>query len=161
MKSFTTILALALLTAATGASADMPVPGAAPEQNRAVMFYFTKSFGSDQKQNRTPLAFGLRLQQSSPFDAAQTVALADARYSFGGRKTFALAGFPAFDSTQGSSDESSTSSTTSSADMSHKHPGWTVTMIVLAVAGAMCATENYICTHRNRSTSESPGLGRD
>jgi hypothetical protein len=153
-KAFICTLLCAFTTVTLAADPGQPV-----EREKAVMLYFTKSFGSDQKQNREPLAFGLRLQQSSPFNSTRTVALMDARYAFGGRKTFALAGFPAFDSTQGSSDESSTSSTVSSADMSHKHPGWTVAMIVLAVAGIMCATETGICEGGGESTGESPGLG--
>jgi hypothetical protein len=136
-------------------------PGQPIEREKAVMLYFTKSFGSDQRNNRAPLAFGLRLQQSSTSGAMRPIALMDARYSFGGRKTFALGGFPAFDSTNESSDGSSTSSTTSSADMSQKHPGWTTAMIVLAVFGGMCLTETWVCEGDGRRTPESPGLGND
>jgi hypothetical protein len=135
---------------------------ARPEaREKAVMLYFTKSFGSDQKRNRTPLAFGIKLQQSAPFGATRPIALLDARYSLSGRKTFALAGLN-LDSATGSSDESSTSSTTSSATLSHEHPGWTVAMIALAVLGTACATETLLCeSGGRRSTSESPGLGND
>jgi len=149
------LVLVALFAFATGvASADPPT---APTSEKAVMLYFAKSFGSTQRQNRTPLAFGLKFQAASPFTAARPVALLDARYALGGKKTFALAGLNAFDS--GSSDDSSKESTGSSAELWRQHPGWTAAMVALAVLGAMCATEELICKgggHGYRAPSETP-----
>ncbi len=120
-------------------------PQTAAPREKAVMLYFTKSFGSEQQQNRSPLAFGLRLQQSASFDATRPIALLDARYSLGGRKTFALAGLNAFESTNDSSQESSGQSSVSSDNIWKEHPYLTSVAVVLAVLGIMCGTETLIC----------------
>ena len=136
-------------------------PGQPVEREKAVMLYFTKSFGSDQKQNRSPLAFGFKLQQSSLFGTTRPIELLDARYSLNGRKTFALGGLNAFDSANDSSNDSSGESTASSSKLWTEHPGWTAAMVALAVLGAMCATETLICEGGGGydGPGESPGLG--
>ena len=128
-------------------------PGQPAGREKAVMLYFTKSFGSDQKQNRAPLAFGLKLQQSSVFDTSHTMALFDARYSLGGRKSFAVAGLNAFES----SGESSESSQGPSWESFEKHPYITTTVIVFSLIGISCATENWPCKGSSRYTElETP-----
>lgn len=157
MKKSVTIFAAALMGAATFASSAEPVQP--PERERALMLYFSKTFGSEQKQNRSPLQFGLRLQQSSPFDTARPVALLDARYSLGGRRTFALAGLNAFESAEDSSGDSSGESSVSSENIWKEHPYLTTTAVVLAVLGIMCASKEILCEDSgNRRGSESPGL---
>lgn len=143
MKSLALIACAALMSAATVAAAAET--GQPAGRETAVMLYFSKSFGSDQKQNRSPLAFGLRLQQSSPFDVTQSIAVFDARYSLGGRKTLAFAGLNAFESTSGSSQESSGESSASSDTVLQDHPYLTGAAVALAVLGIMCATRNLVC----------------
>ena len=159
MKSLVLIVCAALLSA--GAFASAAEPGQPAEREKAVMLYFSKSFGSDQKQNRSPLAFGLRLQQSSPFDTSRSIAVFDARYSLGGRKTFAFAGLNAFESTSESSQKSSGESSVSSDNIWREHPYLTTTAVVLAVLGLMCATETGICESSGyrRSELEPPQTG--
>jgi hypothetical protein len=156
MKSLAVFACAALMGAGTLASAAEPNQPA--EREKAVMLYFSKSFGSDQRHNRSPLAFGLRLQQSSPFDTSHSIAVFDARYSLGGRKTLALAGLNAFESTSDSSQESSGESSVSSDNIWKEHPYLTSTAVVLAVLGLMCATETGLCEKSGyrRTELESP-----
>jgi hypothetical protein len=158
MKSWALFACAALTGAGTLASAAEP--GHPAERERAVMLYFTKSFGSDQKQNRSPLAFGLRLQQSSPFDTSRQIALLDASYSLGGRKAFALGGLDAFESTSKSSDDSSGESSVSSESVWKEHPYLTTAAVALVVLGVMCGTKKILCKNSGRyspDASESPG----
>lgn len=156
MKAIVTFAVAAFLVA-TAASAGPVQASGAPEQNRAVMLYFAKSFGGSGARERQPLAFGLRFQQTSPLDVNRQVSFLDARYSLGGRRQLLMAGLNAFDSS--AEGGSSGASGTSSGAMSEQHPGWTAAAIVLAVLGGMCGFELGLCEHDGRpGTSESPGL---
>jgi hypothetical protein len=150
MKYTKKMICAVLAGAATMAGAAEPP--AADVRDRAVMLYVSKSFGSLQRQNRTPLAFGLRLQQSSPFASNLTVPLLDMRYSLGGRKTLLAGGAVALDSgsMEGSSDEDS-----------FKEPWFWVIFGTLTL-GTLCVTNTFVCEEKRRreSTSESQGLGR-
>jgi hypothetical protein len=132
MKLFT--LAAAALLAAAAQSAAATEPGSRPAREGAVMLYFSKSFGSDQARNRSPLAFGLRFQQQGLLDDMGPVSLLDVRYS-AGRKQMLVAGLNAFGG------ESSEESSSASNDMSRKHPGWTAAAVVAAVFALWCAAE--------------------
>lgn len=123
-------------------------PGQPAEREKAVMLYFTKTFGSDQKQNRAPLAFGLKLQQSSVFDTAHSMSLFDARYSLGGHRSFAIAGLNAFES----SGESSESSQGPSWASFRKRPYVTGLLIGVSLIGISCGTKNWPCKSNSRYT---------
>src|SRR5262249_16960940 len=138
-----------LLTAATAAGAAEPVT--ATERDKAVMLYFSKAFGSTQRQNRTPMTFGLRLQENLSFAELRPVALFDARYSFGGRRQLILSGFNAFGSSHSSSG--------SSGDSSQSHPGWTAAAIIVGVAGTMCLLEAGICESSDHGSDYTPTPG--
>jgi hypothetical protein len=137
LKPFICTLLCAFTTVALAAE-----PGQPSMREKSVMLYFTKSFGSDQKQNRAPLALGLRLQQSAPFDTTQSIALLDARYSLDGHKSFALAGLNAFESSHESSEGLPG---TSSIRRIRKHPGVAATIFALGAVGISCATKNWPC----------------
>ena len=142
MKAVVTFLAAALLTA-TVASADSSQPGGAPERNRAVMLYFAKSFGSTQKQNRTPLAFGLRLEQGAPLELHRSVAIADFRYSLGGVREIHT--FGALAMRLGDDEVGKPSSSSSSGLPIKEHPVATGVVIGLGILGLACATETGLC----------------
>lgn len=133
MKLFT-LTATALL-AAVAQSAAATEPWQQPARESAVMLYFSKSFGSDTPQVRSPLAFGFRLQQQGLLQDMGPVTLLDARYSLGGRRQLLVAGLSAFST--GASDESSAQSSTMSAE----HPGWTAVGVAAAVLALWCAFE--------------------
>jgi hypothetical protein len=154
MKPLVLIACAALATVASIASAAEP-PGTGPRE-RAMTLYFSKSFGSTQRQNRMPLAFGLRLEQSAPFDLSRSIGLFDARYSLGGRKEFLMGGFKAFGSSDDSSGGSSGESGGSSGTMSQTHPAWTTVIVVLGVLGILCATETGICEGNKRDPDYTP-----
>jgi hypothetical protein len=158
MRSRTVLILSALLMAATGAAAEPPRES---PRDKALMIYFSKSFGGTKRHAAAPLAFGLRLQQSSPFDAGRAVTLVDARHWLGGPRTLAFGGVPVF-SLGGEDEEGSTSQGSSAASNSlgEMHPGWTAAMIVAAVLGGMCLAEWGICKGNSRpstDTSDPPG----
>jgi hypothetical protein len=147
MKPIVLMVCTALAAVATCASAAEP--RGAPIRDKALMLYFAKSFGSTQRQNRTPLQFGLKLQQSSPFDANRAVALLDARYSLGGAKTLMLAGGLSYDSG-------------GSSAIARAHPGWTAVAIVAALAAGACLLETGLCEGDDGyERPSSPGTPQD
>jgi hypothetical protein len=154
MRSGKALILSALLAAATGASAAEY--GRESPRDKAVMLYFSKSFGGTKSHAPAPLAFGLRLQQSSPFEPARAVALIDARHWLGGRGALAFGGVPVLSLGE---DGSSGQSSDASASVGREHPGWTAAMIVVAVLGGMCLAEWGICEDDDPeySGTESPG----
>jgi hypothetical protein len=161
MRSRSVLILSALLMAATGAAAEPPRES---PRDKALMFYFSKSFGGTKGHAAAPLAFGLRLQQSSPFDAGRAVALVDARRWVGGPRTLAFGGVPVF--SLGGEDGSSGESSTASASLGREHPGWTAAMIVAAVLAGMCLAEWGICEDNDPESTETgtpggptPGTG--
>jgi hypothetical protein len=155
MRSATVLILSALLMAATAAAAE---PQRESPRDKALMFYFSKSFGGTKGHAPVPLAFGLRLQQSSPFDAGRAVALVDARQWLGGPRTLAFGGVPFF--SLGGEDGSSAESSAASASIGSENPGWTAAMIVAAVLAGMCLAESVICEDDDEpeySPPETPG----
>lgn len=155
MRVRSVLILSALLAATTVAAADPPHE---TPRDKALMLYFSKSFGSTQRQARTPFAFGLRLQQSAPFDSARSFALVDARYSPGGTRLLAFAGVPALSlgsSEDDSSGDLSAGSSGQSSVLIGKHPGWTAVMVAVAVLGGACLFELGICEDDKRPY-ESP-----
>jgi hypothetical protein len=140
-----------LLVAGLAAGTE-PVMLGAPgttERDKAVMLYFTKSFGGTERKARTPLAFGFRYQQSPMYDMSRAYPLMDLRYSIGGRKTVSLGGALMLDS-----------SIDSSADNSWDNP-WLYVGAAAGLAAALCALEEVLCeknSRRNTDTS-TPGTG--
>ncbi|MBC8026403.1 MAG: hypothetical protein H7Y89_10450 [Steroidobacteraceae bacterium] len=138
-----------LLIAGLAAGAEPAMLGApgAHERDKAVMLYFTKSFGGTARQPRTPLAFGLRYQQSPAYDMSRVYPLMDLRYSLGGRKTVALGGALMLDS-----------SIDSSAGPSWDNP-WLYVGAAAGLAAALCALEEVLCEDNRRSPGTSTETG--
>ena len=155
MRVRSVLLLSALLAATTAAAADPRVDS--PRDN-ALMLYFSKSFGTGHAST-APLAFGLRLQQSSPFDNGRALALVDARFRLGGPRVLALAGVPALSLGRTGEEEDDGSS----GDMSgairgfaSRHPGWTIAMIVGSVLAGACLAEWGICEEDSGPEREPP-----
>jgi hypothetical protein len=142
-----TVLACLLLGIAASASAIEPVQEGPRE--KALMFYFSKSFGGPTTQPARPVNLGLRLQHTSPLDLNQSVSLIDLRYALDGRGTLALAGVPALSLRLGLGDEegsdSSGNSSSASTKISNRHPGWTAVAIVGALLAGACLFEFGVC----------------
>jgi hypothetical protein len=145
MKGLSVLLLSALLCAASASAADAQRES---PRDKALMLYFSKSFGS-KSDGLTPLAFGLRLQQSSPFDTGHSVALIDARYWLGGPRILALGGVPAlsFGNDRDEEEEAGSSGDVSGAmtNFGKRHPGWTIGLIFAAVLGGACLAEWGVC----------------
>jgi hypothetical protein len=135
-----------LMIAGTAAAVEPAMLGApgANERDKAVMLYFTKSFGGTARRPSAPLAFGLRYQQSPMYDMARAYPLMDLRYSLGGRKTAALGGALMFDT-----------SIESSADNSWDNP-WLYVGAAAGLAAALCLMEEVLC-EKNSPNRETPG----
>jgi hypothetical protein len=145
MKARSILLLSALLAATTVSAAET---GRAAPREQALMLYFSKSLGGNQRHATAPLAFGLRLQQSSPFGSSHAVALVDARYWLGGSRVLAFAGVPAFSGSEDEDEGSSGSSGGSSGGLGRfigEHPGWSAVMIAAALFGGACILELGIC----------------
>jgi hypothetical protein len=160
MKTRFAIVCL-LLGAASAASAIEPLREAPRE--KALMLYFSKSFGGPAKRLDAPMNFGLRLQQSAAFDAARPLSLVDMRYSLDGRGTLALAGVSAVSLKLALGEEegadSSGNSSSASTEISIRHPGWTAAGIVAALFAGACSFEWGICEDDKKeySRTETPG----
>jgi hypothetical protein len=141
----------ALLAAASTAAAE-------PPREKALMLYFSKSFGGTHARSSAPLAFGLRLQQSSPFDG-RAFALIDARYSLAGPRALAFGGIPvlslggedAHDDADSSGDSSGTF-----RGFAKDHPGWTAVAIVGALLGGACLAAWGICEDPENDPEPDP-----
>jgi hypothetical protein len=158
MKVVPVLLLSALLGAASASAADAQRES---PREKALMLYFSKSFGGTSDA-RMPLAFGLRLQQSSSFDTGHAVALVDARYWLGGPRILALGGVPAL-SFGNDRDEEEEEETGSSGDLSgavtgfgKRHPGWTIAAIFAAVLGGACLAEWGVCEDDPRDPEYVP-----
>lgn len=134
-----------LCIAGVAAAAEPVWPGAprATERDKAVMLYFTKSFGGTERRQKTPLAFGLRYQQTSVIDASAVYPLMDVRYSLGGRKTVALGGALMLDSLD------------SSTDGSWRNP-WLYVSVAAGLAVLLCAAEEVFCEDSPRRYESPP-----
>jgi hypothetical protein len=144
MKAVLALLVSALLGAATASAADLARES---PREKALMLYFSKSIGG-YRSARSPLAFGLRLQQSSPFDTGRALALVDARFRLGGPRVLALAGVPALSlGRTGEEEDDGSSGDLSGAirGFGSRHPGWTIAMIVGSVLAGACLAEWGIC----------------
>jgi hypothetical protein len=137
---------LAISGLAAGAEPAMFGAPGANGRDKAVMLYITKSFGGTARLPRTPLAFGLRYQQSPTYDMSRVYPLMDLRYSLGGRKTVALGGALMLDS-----------SIDSSADNSWDNP-WLYVGAAAGLAAALCALEEVLCEDKS---SRSPGTSTE
>ena len=140
--------ALSVVAASAGQAAEPLTP---PAREKALMLYFSKSFGGSDRQARNPLAFGLRLQESTLSDAARSVPLLDLRYSLDGRAMLIAADVLRWDPSDSSDDPES--SMPSSAG---QHWGIYVAagIGVLAVA---CATHVGICEDHKNGTDTAGG----
>jgi hypothetical protein len=129
------------------------------------MLYFSKSLGGKRSHAGTPLAFGLRLQQSSALDTSHAVALVDARYWLGGPRILALVGVPALSLGSSEKEGSSGGSSGGSSVFRRNHPGWTAVMIAAALLGGACLAELGICEDDPERSPEyvppgpTPGTG--
>ena len=148
-----TILIPAVLATATALAAAAPPGPPTSTSDRALMVYFSKSFGPRTGGSRTPLAFGLRLQQSTFFDASRAYPLIDARYSLSGRRTLAVGGMLAFDSFEGIPGERNS---WTSSDASAEHPGWLWFGIGLGALGLACAAQWGICQDDDGDGYDAP-----
>lgn len=153
MRVRSVLILSALLAATTVAAAE---PQHESPRDKALMLYFSKSFGATQRQARTPLQFGLRLQQSSPFDNGRALALVDARFQLGGPRVLAFAGVPALSlGNTGDEDEGSSSDMSGAIrGFGSRHPGWTIAMIVGSVLAGACLAEWGICEEDEPEESE-------
>jgi hypothetical protein len=150
MKVRVLLMVSALLAAASAAAAE-------PPREKALMLYFSKSFGGTHDRSSAPLAFGLRLQQSSPFDG-RAVALVDARYSFAGPRALAFGGIPVL-SLGGEDDADADSSGDSSGafrGFAKDHPGWTAVAIVGALLGGACLAAWVVCEDPEKDPERDP-----
>lgn len=151
MKPMVLMVCTALATVATCASAAEPQ--GAPARDKTLMLYFAKSFGSTQRQNRTPFSYGLKLQQSSPFDVGRTIDVADLRLTGAGRPSLVLAGTLSFDSTGDSSQESSGASSNTAWSMKNK--GMTITLVGLGLIGLACLAHVGLCKDGDENEGSS------
>ncbi len=147
------LAALSGLCIAGVAAGTEPVRSDAPganERDKAVMLYFTKSFGGTEQRQQTPLAFGLRYQQTSVIDVSHVYPLMDVRYSLGGRKTVALGGALMLDSLD------------SSTEGSWRNP-WLYVSAAAGLAVMLCALKEVFCEDGPRRyetpTPTTPGTG--
>jgi hypothetical protein len=143
MKSLALIACAALMSAGTAVSSAEPEQPAGRE--RAVMLYFSKSLGGSQRQNHAPLAFGLRLQQSSPFQDNQQVSLLDARVSLDGRKQMLFGGLNAFDSKKDIDIDADGTGSSSEGAWFREHKLMTGLLATLIVVGGLCGARTVIC----------------
>jgi hypothetical protein len=151
---FRVLAAAAMLAMATLSSADEP-SWAAPERDRAVMLYFSKSFGSGARGLAPPIAFGLRWQEASPSLEWRAASLLDLRWSLDGRKTLLAGGAPML-SLDSMKDEDGDGTPDSSWTWeSWKEPGFIV-LGVIAVAGGLCLARELICEKKSDPLDSSP-----
>lgn len=144
MKSLAVIACAALMSAGTLLSAAEP--GQPAGRERAVMLYFSKTFGSSQQQNRAPLEFGLRLQQSSPFLDNEQIPLLDARFSLDGRKQMLFGGLNAFDTKTKKVDiDPDGEGSSSEGSWIARHKVVTGVLATLIVVGGLCGARKVIC----------------
>jgi hypothetical protein len=148
----------ALLAACTRfAAAAEPWESREHPRERAVMLYFTKSFGAQRRMD-TPLQFGLRWQQSTTQVGSVPAELFGLRFNSLGQRGLSTGGamILRLDSMK---DEDQDGNVDSSWD-SWSEPTFYV-VGVLALAGALCLAEEVICEKSRRSVTpgESPGLG--
>ena len=158
-----TRIALALLCASvtgTALAAEPPLP---IEKKPALMLYFNKTFGMEQRRDALPFTYGLQLQQPV-VQGARPMAVFDLRRHAGLGTAFSTAGVPTWVSkglaqhpryslSSVSGEESSMSGEDSSVTGGYRY--LLVGGILIALA---CATKTGICEDSNRSRSESPGL---
>ena len=141
-----------LCIAGVAAAVEPVWPGAprATERDKAVMLYFTKSLGGTERGPETPLAFGLRYQQTSVIDASTVYPLMDLRYSLGGRKTVALGGALMLDSLDSSTEDS------------WRNP-WLYVSAGAGLAVVLCVLKEVFCEDNPRRyetpTPTTPGTG--
>jgi hypothetical protein len=136
MKVINVLTAAALLGAAGAAAAAEP--GRPPEREKAIVLYVTKSIGAKKHLGQAPLAFGLRLQQSSPIDFRRSHDLFDLRYAPGVRTTLSSSGALMYDSM---------------SEESWRTP-WPYFGLALIVAGGLCLAEELICEDDSDDDSE-------
>jgi hypothetical protein len=134
------VLTAAALLGAAGAAAAAE-PGRPPEREKAIVLYVTKSIGAKKHLGQAPLAFGLRLQQSSPIDFRRYNDLFDLRYAPGVRTTLSSSGALMYDSYE-----------SMSAD-SWKTP-WPYIVGALLIGGGLCLAEELICEDDDDDDSE-------
>lgn len=150
-------MAAAATIAAAASAAEPGTPGA-PQNEKSLVLYVTKSFGDTGARARSPLAFGLKLQQSAPFDPRRSVALADYRFSLNGRQEFRTFGVLAL-RLGGEDDGKPSSSSSSSGVPIREHPVASGIIIGLGILGLSCAAELGICKNRGKkyeTPSETP-----
>jgi hypothetical protein len=146
MNSF--FLAGVALVAATAASAAAAEPWAQPGRDKAVMLYFSKTFGPG---SRGPGELGLRWQQSAPHYSGPATELLALRFTSQGHRALSAAGAMVLrlDSMK---DEDGDGEVDSSFD-SWSKPTFVVVGI-LAVAGGLCIAKELICKESRRRYSE-------
>lgn len=154
MKFF--VLAVAMLLTAIAQSAAAAEPWAESPRDKAVMLYFTKTFGAPQRKEM-PLQFGLRWQQGSMLADVAPTELIGLRFNSLGHRGLSAGGamILRLDSMK---DEDQDGNVDSSWDSMSE---LTIYLVgVLGVAAVLCATEIGICTKSRRRVSpgESPGL---
>ena len=155
------VLTAAALFAACASQSPAAEPWSGGDREKAVMLYFSKSFG-EHEPRRYPLALGLRLQQSSVVEQRQRVDLFDV--SLTGKTRLSLLNgalrLDAFEpnNKEKSSEDKSWDSSSAEPESSEEHRGMVVTFSILGVIGAACAFEVGICRSDDgsESTSETP-----
>lgn len=155
---FRVLTAAALLAACTQfAAASEPWSTRENMRERAVMLYFTKSFGASRREPM-PLRFGLSWQQQGSIEGAPPAELLGLRFDSQGRKALSTGGamILRLDSMK---DENGNEKVDSSWDSWND---WTFYFVgTLALVGALCVAEELICENKRRRVTpgESPGLG--
>jgi hypothetical protein len=130
-------IAAVLLVGITGiASAQPPFQ---QEREAAVMLYVSKAFGGSARAPSSPLALGLRVDQTSTLAYTPGLAMFDARLSLSGRTTLSTMGMPLFDS-------SLTGRRWFASFGSSGVPPWGSYLITAGlIGGGMCLAEWLIC----------------
>ena len=147
-----TSLSAALLCAATATAAEPPLP---IEKKPALMLYFNKTFGAEQRRDALPFTYGLQLQQPV-MRGAKPAALFDLRHHAGLGTAFSTAGVPTWVS-KGLVQHPRYSLESVSGEDSSVSGGWRYVIVGGLIVGLLCVTKTGIC-ESGGGRSESPGL---
>jgi hypothetical protein len=150
---FRVLTAAALFAACTQFAAAAEPWSTRDARERAVMLYFTKSFGAT-RNGQLPLRFGLSWQQGGSIAGAPPAELLGLRFDSLGRKALSSGGamILRLDSMKDENDNGKVDSSWDSWN------DWTFYVVgTLALAGALCLAEQVICEeNRRRATPTAP-----
>lgn len=143
------LLCASVTTAALAAEPPLPI-----EKKPALMLYFNKTFGMEQRRDALPFTYGLQLQQPV-MRGAKPVAMFDLRHHAGLGTAFSTAGVPTWVS-KGLAEHPSYGFDSMSDEDSSIKGGYRYVLAGGLIIALACATEVGICKG-GRRRSESPG----